>query len=59
VAEEKAVGNVGLKDWLDLLSYSIGCSALVIYILLSIISSIAQLVPSYILAYWSAMSLEE
>ena len=59
VAEEKMEGGVGLKDFVNLFSFSVGSSAIVIYIILSIICAALQLAPSYILSSWTRLSQEE
>ena len=59
VAEEKFEEGVGLKDYLNFFSFTIGCWALLIYAIISIISALLQLAPSYFLVIWSAMTLEK
>jgi len=58
VAEEKIDGSIGLKDYRNMFSFSIGSSAMVIYAIISIVCSVLQLAPSYILASWTSLDLE-
>lgn len=57
--EEKFEEGVGLRDYLNLFSFSFGCWAILIYLVISILCSLLQLAPSYILVVWSSKSLQE
>lgn len=60
VAEQKIEGGVGLQDYLNLFSFTIlGCGGLVLYVVVSILCSLLQLVPSYALAVWTALPKDE
>jgi len=59
VQEKKMEGNIGLRDYMNLFSFSIGSTAIVIYFLIAIATSLIQLVPSFVLAKWTKMDLEE
>lgn len=57
--DKKVEGGISLKDYRDLFSFSIGSLGIFIFWSLAIIACLLQLVPSYVLATWSGMPLEE
>jgi len=59
VAEEKFEDDIGFQDYMNLFSFSIGAWAIVIYALVSILTTILQLAPSYLLVKWASMDLKE
>jgi hypothetical protein len=58
VEEETLHGNIGLRDYMNLFSFSIGNAAIIIYIILAVVTSLVQLIPSYVITKWTAMDLE-
>ena len=57
--EIKHEGGIKLQDFVDLFSFSIGNFGIFLYCLFSITCAVLQLVPSYVLAEWSDLPLEE
>jgi hypothetical protein len=58
-AEEKIEGGITYQDFKNMFSFSIGSSAIWIYVLLSCLVSFVQLIPSFIIAKWTALPLQE
>ena len=58
-AEEKITGKVGLRDYRNYLSYSLGVCGIILYIFICSASAIAQLAVSLFLAEWASQDLEE
>jgi ATP-binding cassette subfamily C (CFTR/MRP) protein 4 len=54
--EENIEGGVGFLDYKNMFSYSIGQSAIWIYLCISIVAALLQLVPSYAMVMWSSES---
>jgi len=50
VAEEKLDGNIGLKDYSNMMSFSIGNISLVLYLVISVSTALIQILPSYFFA---------
>ena len=59
VAEERLDGNVGWQDYKNLFSFSIGVTAIFLYIFVALAASVVQLGPSWSIAKLTALSLEE
>jgi hypothetical protein len=59
VEEEALTGDIKFKDYQELFKYSSGNCGILIYLILSVMTCIMQLVPSYVLAYWTALPYEE
>lgn len=59
VEEDKFDEGVGVRDYLNLFSFSIGCWALLIFAIISIVSAALQLAPSYLLVIWSKKTIKE
>lgn len=58
VDEIKHEGGINFKDYVDLFSFSSGKFGIFMYSFLSITSALLQLLPSYILATWTALPFE-
>lgn len=59
VDEIKHEGGIKFQDFVDLFSFSIGKCGIFLYIFISILCAVLQLLPSYILAEWTDLPLEE
>ena len=60
VAEEKFEGGVTFKDYLNHFSFTVlGCGGLFLYAFISILCALLQLAPSYVLAKWTSLPLQE
>jgi hypothetical protein len=55
----KDEGEIKWKDFKDFFSYSYGCTGIVILVIISILTSILQLLPSLWLTEWLSADLEE
>ena len=58
VPEEKLEGNPGYQDYKNLFSFSIGQSAIWIFLLSSLFIALLQLAPSYLVSKWVTMDYE-
>jgi hypothetical protein len=56
VEEEALTGDIKFKDYQELFKYSSGNCGILIYLILSVMTCI---MPSYVLAYWTALPYEE
>lgn len=59
VADKKIEGDITLKDYKNHLSFSWGFPAFIIYYMFAIAAAVFQLAPSFILANWTGMNLED
>ena len=57
--EEKISGKVGLRDYRNFLSYSLGCVGIILYLIICSAATISQLAVSLFIANWAAEPLEE
>ena len=59
VEDFKHEGGITFQDYVDLFSFSIGKCGIFLYWFMSILCALLQLLPSYILATWTALPFEE
>lgn len=59
VAEERLSGNVGWQDYKNLFSFSIGVAAIFLYVFVALAAAVLQLGPSWAIARFTNLSLEE
>jgi ATP-binding cassette subfamily C (CFTR/MRP) protein 4 len=57
--EEKIMGGITLKDYRNLFSFSVGTCGIFIILFLSILASLAQLFPSFVISAWLGQSFED
>jgi len=55
VSEEKLEGDVGLKDYINLYSFSLGIFSIILYVFVAVICALLQLAPSYLIAAWTGL----
>lgn len=59
IAEKMKTGDITFQDYKNHFSFSVGTIGIYLYIFVSIVCSILQLTPSYVITLWSAMPLKE
>lgn len=58
-AEQKFEDDIGFQDYRNLFSFTIGCWGILLYAAISVITTLLQMAPSYVLVLWSSLTLEE
>ena len=57
--ESLAAGGVTFQDYRNFLSFGAGCGGMILFFAINVATALAQIVPSYLLAEWTSLPLEE